>query len=117
MSDQLLNLPCPLPPCPNCGGNKWKFQTVPGHAYLQLSLIDAFSKLMAIAIGLAFGGLMMLYAPVLYKFGYIFLGALLVLVPLIFFVTLWLIPKISSGLEICQECGFTVKAGEIPLEK
>ncbi len=115
--NKFIGLPCPLPDCPKCGKNSWKFQVVPGHAQLQQSLMDFVEKLTMGAIGFGLGSLLVFYAPAVQKVGYLCLGVLVVEIPLIFFVMRWLIPKISPGLEICQECGFTVKAGEILFEK
>lgn len=100
-----------LPPCPSCGANNWRFQKVPGHAYLLHWLLDAIDKLIVAVFVLLIGSLMVFYAPVLHKFGYLCLGALIVVVPLLIFVHKWLVPKIYQAMEICNACEYIAKAG------
>lgn len=111
------SLPQELPPCPGCGANNWRFQKIPGHAYLVHWLLDAIDKLIVAVFLLFIGSLLILSAPALDELGYLCLGALLIVAPLLAFVQWWLIPKIYQAMEICQECDYIAKAGEIPRAK
>lgn len=76
--------------------------------------MEAVDKLIFAAVALALGSLLIFYAPVLHKLGYICLGAFLIVTPLPVFITWWLVPKIYPAMQICQSCDFIAKAGEIP---
>lgn len=110
MDDRIDGLTYTTPSCPNCGANHWKYQEVPGHSNLRNRLVDARYALILVAISLATGAVLMSNAELTSKLGFICLGALLIVAPLIMAAG-WLAHQIHAQLFVCHSCELVVEPG------
>ena len=98
------------PPCPDCGANDWKYVIISSHSTLHRMLIDLQFALIGVAVVLAIGSALVGNVTGQAKFGYLCLGALLVVLPAIFFLG-WLVQHIHAHIITCQSCNFTSDIG------
>jgi hypothetical protein len=96
----------PEPSCPSCGAKKWRYIMIPEQTELAERLNTIANRILMASFLVLVATILLFVFPLMQNYGFIGLGALVILFPLSFVIREFGL-DVRTRLDLCESCGYT----------